>query len=350
MNRILTSAMIFYCAAFWGWPSSKSARADDDEVARTNQSTIIRGLNFLQADAVKWRQDKTCSTCHHGSMTMWVQLEALSRGFTVAPDELQENIRWAKERIMERADLPRDTRAGWSMVNTPAIYAAIMAHMIPKQQAFSAADLNRIAGHVLRHQEENGAWMWSSAPPKNVPPPFFESDEVATRLAWLALSPQSRSGSDEARSIQANLDRAEQWLQNTPPTESTQAAVLRLIMLQQKTASEVERKQAVDELLKLQSSDGGWAQLRGGASDAYATGQVLYGLSLAGVPCASEPVRRAITFLVNSQRDDGSWPMKKRTHPGETPTQNVVPITYFGTAWAVLGLMRYAPCEIDATP
>ena len=103
-------------------------------------------------------------------------------------------------------------------------------------------------------------------------------------------------------------------------------------MLQQKSASEVEVKQVIDELLKLQSSDGEWAQLKGGASDAYATGQVLYGLSLAGVPRASEPVRRAVTFLVNSQRDDESWPMKKRTHPGESPTQNVVPITYFGTA------------------
>ena len=39
---------------------------------------------------------------------MWVQLEAKSRGFIVAPDELQENVRWAKERIMERADLPRE--------------------------------------------------------------------------------------------------------------------------------------------------------------------------------------------------------------------------------------------------
>ena len=57
---------------------------------------------------MKWRQDKKCSTCHHGTLTMWVQLEAKSRGFIVAPDELQENVRWAKERIMERADLPRE--------------------------------------------------------------------------------------------------------------------------------------------------------------------------------------------------------------------------------------------------
>ena len=109
----------------------------DDSGARPERSTIERGLNFLQQDAVKWRQEKKCSTCHHGTMTMWVQLEAKSRGFAVAPDELEENIRWAKERIMERADLPRDTRAGWSMVNTPAIYLAIMAHAVPRQDAIS---------------------------------------------------------------------------------------------------------------------------------------------------------------------------------------------------------------------
>jgi hypothetical protein len=35
--------------------------------------------------------------------------------------------------------------------------------------------------------------------------------------------------------------------------------------------------------------------------------------------------------------------MTRRGHPGVTPSDNVVPITYFGSAWATLGLMRSVP-------
>ena len=35
--------------------------------------------------------------------------------------------------------------------------------------------------------------------------------------------------------------------------------------------------------------------------------------------------------------------MTPRAHPGATPANNTVPITYFGSAWATLGLMRSVP-------
>ena len=105
---------------------------------------------------------------------------------------------------------------------------------------------------------------------------------------------------------------------------------------EKKVASSVER------LLSRQGKDGGWSQLPDMPSDAYATGQVLYGLSLAGVKPDHEAVKGGVTFLLTSQKD-GSWPMKPRSHPGATPAKNKVPITYFGSAWAMLGLMRSLP-------
>lgn len=266
------------------------------------------------------------------------------------PDEFQENIHWAKERIMERADLPRDTRPGWSMVNTPAICLAIMAHAVPRQDVISADDLKRVSDHLLRHQEENGAWMWSSAPPKNVPPPFFESDEVATRLAYLALASQVESGADDTQAIQASLARADAWLREQTATDTTQAAVLRLLMKQQADAPVNDLKPGIDGLLSLQNSDGGWSQIKGIESDAYATGQVLYALNLAGVSCEADGVKNAVGFLARTQREDGSWPMTTRADRGETPTQNLIPITYFGSAWATLGLLRSTPLESVREP
>lgn len=349
MKRLPITLMAWLVTFFFAVLSGQRARSDDTK-PNSELTTVQRGLGFVQADAVKWRQEKKCSTCHHGTMTMWVQLEAKSLGFAVPPQEFQENVGWAKERILERVDLPRDTRPGWSMVNTPAIYLAIMAHAVPNQDVISDSDLKRIDGHLRRHQEENGAWMWSSAPPKNTPPPYFESDEVATRLTYLALAPRAKPDLDGNDAIRSSLARAGSWLQMQPPAETTQAEVLRLLMKRQAGAKEDELKSAIERLTTLQNSDGGWSQVKGASSDAYATGQVLYALNVAGVIAQHPAVRKAVAFLASTQRDDGSWPMKKRTHPGEVPTDNLVPITYFATAWATLGLMRSVRVDREVAP
>jgi hypothetical protein len=55
-----------------------------------------------------------------------------------------------------------------------------------------------------------------------------------------------------------------------------------------------------------------------------------------------------VEFLAASQKEDGSWPMTRRSHPGVTPGPFSVPIIYFGSAWATLGLMRNVPNHMSA--
>jgi hypothetical protein len=102
-------------------------------------------------------------------MTVWVLSEARSRGYEVRAETLADRAKWAKERLKD-IDKPRDTRPGWSMVNTPAVYLAMMALAVPDQDAVSADELGLIAGHLVRHQEPDGSWAWSSAPATNRPP------------------------------------------------------------------------------------------------------------------------------------------------------------------------------------
>ena len=125
--------------------------------------------------------DKECATCHHGTMTVWALSEAKAQGFAVDEKIFTEMVAWTKERLKD-IEKPRDTRPGWSMVNSPAVYLSVMALAVPKQDALSADDLKKIAGYLVRHQETTGNWAWSAAPAKNRPPPFFESDEVVTLL------------------------------------------------------------------------------------------------------------------------------------------------------------------------
>lgn len=307
------------------------------------RQAVERGLGFVQKDAVKWRKDHECATCHHGTMTVWALSEAKSQGYQVAPATLADMGKWTKDRLLERIDLPRDKRPGWSMVSTPALYLSLMALTVPKQDAVTADELKRIAGHLLRHQEADGSWAWSSAPAKNRAPPFFESDEVATLLAYLALGPQVPADPKEKSAARDAREKAAAWLAKTEPSDTTQAAALRLLVKVRAGQPAKTLQPDIDHFLGRQNADGGWSQLKGAPSDAYATGQALYVLSLAGLKNDRAEVGRGVAFLVATQKEDGSWPMTPRAHPGATPARNAVPITYFGSAWGTLGLMRSVP-------
>src|SRR4051794_5000116 len=195
--RFLASVMLAPLAVLTVGPRSahagepvKKAPAEAVVTPEQGRKAVERGLTFLQQDAAKWRKERQCATCHHGTMTVWALSEARHFGYAVPAEVLAETAKWTKDRLLARIDLPRDTRPGWSMVSTPAIYLALAAQAVPGQQAVSADEVKRIAGHLLRHQEADGAWSWASAPAQNRPPPVFESDEIATLLASLALKGQ----------------------------------------------------------------------------------------------------------------------------------------------------------------
>ena len=102
----------------------------------------------------------------------------------------------------------------------------------------------------------------------------------------------------------------------------------------------------IDELLALQRGDGGWSQtVPELKSDAFATGQTLYALSLAGYTSGRPEIKRGIDFLVATQTPDGSWPMTSRSTPDGSPGSATLltPITCAASSWATLGLARLVP-------
>jgi hypothetical protein len=50
--------------------------------AKVRQS-IDRGLGFLARDAVEWKKEHDCSSCHHAAMVVWSMNEAKARGHAV---------------------------------------------------------------------------------------------------------------------------------------------------------------------------------------------------------------------------------------------------------------------------
>jgi hypothetical protein len=301
-----------------------------------------RGLTFLVDDAAKWRKERKCASCHQGTMTVWALSDAKSQGYAVAPETLTDVVKWTKERLTG-IDKPRETRPGWNMVNTQALYLALMAQAVPKQDAVSPEELKQIADHLVRHQETNGSWAWSLAPAANRFPPFMESDEVVTLLACQALTPYVSADPKEKSDVRESREKAVAWLETSGPTDTTQAAAFRLLAKARAGSSAKVIRMEIDQLLKRQNKDGGWSQLKDLPSDAYATGQALYVLNQVGMKNDRAEVKRGVAFLVANQNEDGSWPMTPRAQPGEKPATNPNPIRYFGSAWATLALMRSVP-------
>ena len=323
--------MLLIAAAFL------SGLACDDPTART---AVERSLGFLEKDAVQWKSERKCATCHHGAMTVWTFNEAKQRGFPVKAEMLAEMAKWSKDRFLgPDLEKPRGKEPGYNVVGLAAIFLASTAATVPHQESLTPEDLRRIAEYLPRYQEANGSWemapLWAGSPA----PPVMDNHETWTLFASLALGQFVPADPSTPSAARESLQKAAEWLSKTKPADTTQSAALRLLVTARGGTS-ADLQPGIDRLLRRQNADGGWGQIQNLPSDAYATGQALYALSLAGMTKERREIQAAVRFLVDTQKADGSWPMSPRAHPGKKPAKNTVPIVYFGSSWATLGLLR----------
>src|SRR5262249_29651083 len=160
------------------------------------------------------------------------------------------------------------------LASVPLLYLGTMAQNLP---ILSRDEINRIALHLAARQGEDGAW--ELPPPKNGPPPTWESRETNALWALLAWEPYVAPDAKEAVAARASRDKTVAWLSHTKPPDTTQALTLRLLLDARRGAPEEQVQLGIDRLLKRQHADGGWQQIPDLPSDAYATGQALYALS-----------------------------------------------------------------------
>src|SRR6478609_6656571 len=60
-------------------------------------AAIDRGLAFLKRDALAWKDEHQCVSCHHAALVVWSMREAKSRGHAVDGPFLDELTRWVAE-------------------------------------------------------------------------------------------------------------------------------------------------------------------------------------------------------------------------------------------------------------
>jgi squalene-hopene/tetraprenyl-beta-curcumene cyclase len=174
---------------------------------------------------------------------------------------------------------------------------------------------------------------------------FRRYEQTLFAALGIAAAPE---GYSEQEAAQACLDRIRKFIHSQrPPHPYAQGMLLWASSAVADLATAAEREKAVDAILALQRSDGGWALRRMLAddpkqpsgkfagelpSDGYGTGFALFTLRQGGIAATDRRLQAGVAWLKANQRASGRW-----FHPSLSDRPNHV-LSNSGTAWAVLGL------------
>ena len=223
-------------------------------------------------------------------------------------------------------------------VHIGAMFMVVAAESLPALEDGQKQSIKSLIADTLKKQREDGSWeFFLTRPPIN--------ENQATDAAWIIMALQGETDPDAVKSHHAAVEKAIACLNSYDAPNVHEVNVLKLLVALRSGKPREQLQSAVNELLALQQPDGGWNQLIGTDSDAFATGQALYVLSLAGCTADRPEIQRGINFLVTTQNPDGSWPMKSRATPDGRPgsAKLLTPIISGGGSWATMGLAEAMP-------
>ena len=220
----------------------------------------------------------------------------------------------------------------------PAIVAGYASLVLHLEHEPASAATDAMVHQLATIQHPDGHWSW------NLPrPPIQASDIGATAQAIHTI----KHFTIPARKpeLEQRLQRARTWLAKSS-AETTEERVHQLLGLVWAGETSGRLKKLSTALLQEQRPDGGWSQLAGLDSDAYATGQAIYALQEGGgIPASHSAIRKGIDYLLRTQNADGTWHVRRRAHPFQPPMDSGFShgadgwISSAGSSWAVLALV-----------
>jgi ankyrin repeat protein len=305
---------------------------------RSVSQSVGQALALLEKQSHVFIRTAGCNSCHSQDLPSAAAALARDRGLP-APREivqLTESMNGeTPERLMDII-APSIPSMGWEMFDRALNHT-------PRDQ-YTDATL-----HYLRAMQSPEGY-WKTAEGRR--PPMNAGDLQATALSLFALKnftpPADRAATDAA------LARAASWLAgaqtaSTQPS-STQERAFLVMALAWSNAPRPVIDRAARSLAATQLSDGGWNQLPGMGSDAYASGQALYALNAAaGMPASDAVYRNGVRYLLRAQHPDGSWHVKTRSIWVQPYFDSGFPhahdqwISAAGTSWASMALSLSVP-------
>jgi hypothetical protein len=293
------------------------------------KASVEKAIGLLQQSGAQFTSVSGCYSCHHQSLPQMALGVARTPGFgvdeTAARQQVDATVRVLKgvyEKALENRDRIPDPPISVSY--------ALLGLAAEQYQADTITDaMTRV---IAAWQSDDGAFY--PLPP--VRPPLEASSFAATALSLRAIQLYG-TGQDD------RIAHASNWLRAARP-RTTEDRAMQLLGLAWAKAPADDLRNSADALLAEQRQDGGWAQLPGLDTDAYATGQALVALETAGNAVSGADYQRGVAFLLRTQFPDGSWRVRTRTFPVQPPRDSGFPhgkdqwISAAGTSWATMAL------------
>jgi hypothetical protein len=310
---------------------------------------VERAIKYLQTESAAWLATRKCAACHHVPLPLWALGEAERQGYAIDKSfvaDTVESLLGSKAKLMSSKIFPNpadppDPRPQGRGLNMGLPMLAVAVRSLPSLSEGRRQSLKLIAEEIVKKQQPDGSWEFFATLRR---PPINESQ--TTDAAWIILALQGETGPDAPKAQREALAKGVAWLNAAKRSGLHQEKALNVLLGVRTGKPRKALQTAIEELLALQRADGGWSQtVPDPKSDAFATGQTLYVLSLAGLTAERPEIKRGIDFLVATQKADGSWPMLSRSTPDGSPgsAKLLTPITCTASSWATLALVRLVP-------
>jgi hypothetical protein len=199
--------------------------------------------------------------------------------------------------------------------------------------------------NLMAQQKQAGNWHVGGISR----PPGGDGDFTRTATAIRGLQMYGPAG--RKAEVQKRVERAAAWLLANH-AKTTEDLTMQLLGLKWAGAAKKTWQPGLQRLIAQQRADGGWAQTADMASDAYATGEVLYAMHEVGVPASDPAWQKGVQYLLQTQQADGSWFVKSRAPKIQPYFTTIFPyehdqwISNWATAWAAAAL-SYAPMPVQ---
>lgn len=288
-----------------------------------------KAFTHLAASSIAWTKNHQCFGCHVQAVTMEALTAAQHHQYDVNPKDIQS-----------MADaLAKGVTAGGRATGVAfegAAWAGYDKYVDEKQ----TQQLIRYADELMQIQANDGAIIDDD----RRLPITGGTMQTTYQAAQTWRQAYARTANDR---YLAPMRKAERFL--TAKSESWKSAqdvylqdlsfALLGLASAGVTQSEPASRRLQEMILSRRHQDGGWG-LEGNTSDAFATGQAIYALKLAGLSDTHPAIASGITYLLGTQSPDGAWRTAKSGQHGSEKGE---------TMWAVLALVTVDVASIAIT-
>ena len=300
--------------------------------------SLTRAVAPLLEAAATFREKTPagCISCHHNAMPALAA--ATARDKRIPVDEIRARKNLDDIYTFFKNNVPRmllgDPAVGGEALTAGYSQMALAANGYPWSTVTAA-----ITHWLLARQMPDGRWLGNGV---NRPPSEY-STISHTALAAGGLKAYGLAARRDQ--IAESLRRAQRWLLQAEP-KSAEERAMRLMGLVWTDAARDRISAAVKEIRERQDVNGGWSQFGRTPPDAYATGQSLYALHLAGMRSTDEVYRKGVRFLLDTQFPDGTWLVRTHAFPVQRYFESGFPygrhqwVSTAGTSWAVLAIAQ----------